>query len=124
MLPLGASTPALKCVKELLDEYIPYYSSVHRGNGFKSLLSTHLYEEARKAVHEFVNANPADHVCIFTRNTTESINRLARRFPFTKERSVVLTTSMEHHADDLPSMQTPMVLVVHGPLQVGSLRPR
>ncbi len=89
---LGASTPSLKCVKQLLDQYIPYYSSVHRGNGFKSLLSTHLYERTRDSVLEFVNADPKDHVCIFTRNTTESMNRLARRFPFTKERFVVITT--------------------------------
>lgn len=115
--PVGASTPSMKCVKQLLDQYIPYYSSVHRGNGFKSLLSTHLYEKTRESVLEFVNADPKDHVCIFTRNTTESMNRLARRFPFTSERFVVITTCMlpfkhfitlshfikagEHHASDL-----------------------
>ncbi len=77
----GASTPSLKCVHELMNAYIPYYSSVHRGTGFKSLISTHLFEQTRDEVLNFVNANSKDHVCIFTRNTTESVNKLARRFP-------------------------------------------
>ncbi len=77
----GASTPSLTCVQELLNAYLPYYSSAHRGTGFKSLLTTHLFEQTRSAVLNFVNANSKDHVCIFTRNTTESINKLARRFP-------------------------------------------
>ena len=81
---------------------MPYYSSVHRGTGFKSLLSTHLFEQCREKVLQFVSANSSEHCCIFTRNTTESINKLARRFPFTRDRFIVLTTTMEHHADDLP----------------------
>ena len=36
------------------------------------------------------------------KNTTEAINKLARRFPFTKDRNIVLTNGMEHHSNDLP----------------------
>ena len=87
---------------KLINDYLPYYGSVHRGNGFKSLMSTHLFEAAREAIMELVHANEKDHVCIFTRNTTESINRLSRRFHYTKERFVVITTEIEHNSNDLP----------------------
>ena len=37
----AASTPPLKAVQASVDAFLPYYSSVHRGTGFKSQLSTH-----------------------------------------------------------------------------------
>ncbi|HEX7974883.1 MAG TPA: aminotransferase class V-fold PLP-dependent enzyme, partial [Anaerolineales bacterium] len=98
----AASTPALKAVQEAIEAFLPYYSSVHRGTGFKSLLSTHAYEASRQAVLSFVGADPGDHICAFGKNTTEAINKLARRFPFTPQRDVVITTGMEHHSNDLP----------------------
>ena len=98
----AASTPPLKRVQESVDNFMAYYSSVHRGTGFKSQLSTHAYEDARQVTMDFVGANPKDHTCIFGKNTTEAINKLARRFPFTPQRDVVLTSGMEHHSNDLP----------------------
>jgi cysteine desulfurase / selenocysteine lyase len=98
----AASTPALKVVQNAVNAFLPFYSSVHRGTGFKSQLSTHAYEQARQAVMHFLGANPQEHTCIFGKNTTEAINKLARRFPFTRERDVVLTSGMEHHSNDLP----------------------
>lgn len=98
----AASTPALKAVQQAVNDFLPYYSSVHRGTGFKSQLSTHAYENAHEAVLEFVNASPDEFTCIFSKNTTESINKLANRFPFTKEKDVVITSGMEHHSNDLP----------------------
>jgi selenocysteine lyase/cysteine desulfurase len=98
----AASTPPLKAVQEAVNQFLPYYSSVHRGTGFKSQLSTHMYEEARTITQNFVGANPKEHTCIFGKNTTEAINKLARRFTFTPEKNVVLTTAMEHHSNDLP----------------------
>jgi len=98
----AASTPSLKSVQVAVDNFLPYYSSVHRGTGFKSQISTHLFEEARHSVLSFVGANSTEYTCIFGKNTTEAINKLARRFPFTKERNVVLTSMMEHHSNELP----------------------
>ena len=98
----AASTPPLKAVQQAVDDFLVYYSSVHRGTGFKSQLSTHAYEQARKIVLEFLGANPEEHVCAFGKNTTEAINKLARRFPFTPQRDVVITSGMEHHSNDLP----------------------
>ncbi len=98
----AASTPPLLVVQQAVNHFFTYYSSVHRGTGFKSQLATHAYEQARHVVLDFVHADPTEHVCIFTKNTTESINKLARRFPFTPERDVVLVSMMEHHSNDLP----------------------
>jgi len=98
----AASTPPLKAVQQAVDDFLVYYSSVHRGTGFKSQLSTHAYERARQIVLDFLAADPEDHVCIFGKNTTEAINKLARRFPFTEKRDLVITTGMEHHSNDLP----------------------
>ena len=98
----AASTPSFKFVQDLINNFLNYYSSVHRGTGFKSQLSTHAYEEARQIVLRFLGADPATHTCIFGKNTTEAINKLARRYPFSPERDVVLISGMEHHSNDLP----------------------
>jgi cysteine desulfurase/selenocysteine lyase len=37
----AASTPPLVAVRDAVERFIPWYSSVHRGTGFKSQLSTH-----------------------------------------------------------------------------------
>lgn len=98
----AASTPPMKAVLESVNEFANYYSSVHRGMGYKSQLSTHAYEYARASVMKFVGADPKIHTCIFGKNTTEAINKLARRFPFSDQRSIVITSGMEHHSNDLP----------------------
>jgi cysteine desulfurase / selenocysteine lyase len=98
----AASTPAMKAVQNAVDDFLVYYSSVHRGTGFKSQLSTHAYEQARACVMDFVGANANDHTCIFGKNTTEAVNKLARRLPKDGKRTLVMTTGMEHHSNDLP----------------------
>ena len=98
----AASTPPLRVVTDAVNEFMPWYSSVHRGAGFKSQLSTRAYETARAVTLQFVGADPQAHVCIFGKNTTEAINKLARRFHFGKEQDIVLVSMMEHHSNDLP----------------------
>lgn len=98
----AASTPPMKAVLESVNEFSNYYSSVHRGMGYKSQLSTHAYEYARESVMKFVGADPEVHTCIFGKNTTEAINKWARRFPFTDQQRIVITSGMEHHSNDLP----------------------
>jgi selenocysteine lyase/cysteine desulfurase len=97
----AASTPPFRAVLEAVERFLPYYSSVHRGTGFKSRLSTAAYDDAHEVVARFVGADPASSVVIFGKNTTEAINKLAYRYPLTP-RSVVLSTVMEHHSNDLP----------------------
>ncbi len=98
----AASTPPLRHVLDKVDSFMDYYSSVHRGTGFKSQLSTHLYEAAREQILHYVQADPAEHVCVFGKNTTEAINTLAARIQFSENKDIVLVSTMEHHSDDLP----------------------
>jgi selenocysteine lyase/cysteine desulfurase len=97
----AASTSALVCVRDAVDELLPWYSNVHRGVGYKSRLSSWAFERARERVANFVGADRSDSIVLFCRNTTEAINRLARRYPF-RPGDVVLTTLMEHHSNELP----------------------
>ncbi len=94
----GASTSALVAVKEAVDEATVTYSSVHRGNGYASRLTSARYEAAREIVARFVGAREGDHV-VFTRNTTDSFNLLARAVP--QDASVFVFDS-DHHATFLP----------------------
>ena len=55
----AASTPALHRVQDTVNDYLKFYSSVHRGTGFKSQLSTHAYEQARHISLQFFGADPA-----------------------------------------------------------------
>ncbi len=97
----AASTPALREVMDTVNSFMRWYSSVHRGTGFKSRVATEAYDEARRIVAEFVGANSQAHTVIFGKNTTEAINKLSYRFPL-KPDDVVLVSLLEHHSNDLP----------------------
>ncbi|TKG72085.1 aminotransferase class V-fold PLP-dependent enzyme [Prauserella endophytica] len=94
----AASAPCLSAVRRAVDEFLPWYASVHRGAGFASQVSTKVYERARQAVGAFVGARSSDTV-VLTRNTTDALNLLARAVP--KGTAVVLFDT-EHHAALLP----------------------
>jgi selenocysteine lyase/cysteine desulfurase len=97
----AASTPPLRAVVDAVQQFLPYYSSVHRGAGFKSRVSTAAYDEAHEIVARFVGADASTNTVIFGKNTTEAINKLAHRYPL-EPGAVVLSTAMEHHSNDLP----------------------
>lgn len=97
----ASSTPTFKPVAEKVDEFLRYYSNVARGTGFKNQVASWAYEESRKVIGRFIGADPARDAVIVTRNTTESLNRLAALFPF-KPDDVVVTTRMEHSSNYLP----------------------
>ncbi|MBB1156401.1 aminotransferase class V-fold PLP-dependent enzyme [Amycolatopsis dendrobii] len=94
----AASAPCLDAVHTAVDEFLPWYASVHRGAGFASQVSTRLYERTRDVLRRFVDARTGDSV-IFTRNTTDAFNLLAKALP--RKTSVVVFDS-EHHAALLP----------------------
>ena len=68
-------------VVDAVQSFLPYYSSVHRGAGFKSRVSTAAYDEAHETHRRFVGADRQRNTVIFGKNTTEAINKLAYRFP-------------------------------------------
>jgi cysteine desulfurase/selenocysteine lyase len=97
----AASTPAFGSVMRCVEQFLPWYSGVHRGTGFKSLLATEVFDAAHDAVARFVGADPDSDTVIFTKNTTESVNKLSNRFRFASG-DVVITSMLEHHSNDLP----------------------
>jgi cysteine desulfurase/selenocysteine lyase len=97
----AASTPALKPVLDKVNEAMEWYSSIHRGTGYKSQLCSELYDQSREIVAEFVKADIEKDAIIFVKNATEAINKLANRLPI-KSDEVVLVSKMEHHSNDLP----------------------
>src|SRR5947208_8968020 len=100
-LDAAASTPALPAVADRVTAFLPSYSSVHRGAGWKSQVATAEYEEARAAAVTFAGRAARDDVAIICRNTTEGINHLAYRLRLERD-DVVVTTVVEHHANLLP----------------------
>nr|WP_230878661.1 aminotransferase class V-fold PLP-dependent enzyme [Planomonospora sp. ID67723] len=97
-LDYAASAPCLEPVSAAVAAALPAYSSVHRGAGYASQLTTARYEQARHTVRAFVGSRPDD-VVIFTRNTTDATNLLARALP---EGTTVVVFDTEHHASLLP----------------------
>jgi cysteine desulfurase/selenocysteine lyase len=97
----AASTPPLKRVRNLVNGFSDVYSSVHRGTGYKSRLSTEAYEDARELVARFLGVDEKHQVVIFVKGTTDALNRIAAEQARLDGRQV-LVTEMEHHADLLP----------------------
>ena len=97
----AATTPPFRQVLDCSQQFFQWYSSVHRGSGFKSQLSTHVYERCREVVAEFIGADLSYHTLIFTQNATHALNKLAMHLCTGGDR-VVLTTLAEHHSNMLP----------------------
>ena len=108
----AASTPSLVSVKAAVDTALQTYSSVHRGNGYASRVTSAWYEQARVEVARFVGAREDDLV-VFTRNTTDSTNLLARSLPRGTE---VFVFETEHHSTLLPWQQARGVQVTTLPV--------
>jgi cysteine desulfurase/selenocysteine lyase len=97
----AASTPPLTRVRDAVNGFSDVYSSVHRGTGYKSRLSTQAYEHAREVVARFLCIDDEKQVVIFVKGTTDALNRIAAEQARLDGRRV-LVTEMEHHADLLP----------------------
>lgn len=97
----AASTPALRDVMDAVERFLPWYSSVHRGTGFKSRLSTDAYDRAHRVVGAFVGADLERNAVVFGKNSTEAVNKLSYRLALGAGQ-VVISTQLEHHSNDLP----------------------
>ncbi len=83
------------------------HANVHRGVYTTANEATEAYEGARAAVGRFINAPGGANEIVFTKNTTESMNLVARTWGAANlgEGDVVLVTEMEHHANIVPWFQ-------------------
>ncbi|MEN6460315.1 MAG: aminotransferase class V-fold PLP-dependent enzyme [Syntrophomonas sp.] len=108
----AASTPALVPVVQELNDYLNWYSGVHRGTGFKSLISSKIYNQCHDIIGSFVGADLTRDTVVMVKNTTEAINKLSYRLQLNPS-DVVITTDMEHHSNDLPWKARAKVLYAH-----------
>ncbi|OCL25518.1 class V aminotransferase [Orenia metallireducens] len=97
----AASTPSFKRVIYKVKEFLSWYSNVHRGTGFKSQISTEVYDEVHNLVADFFGADKDNNTIIFVKNTTEAVNKLSNSLNLSP-RDIVITTPMEHHSNLLP----------------------
>ncbi|HOO74206.1 MAG TPA: SufS family cysteine desulfurase [Tepiditoga sp.] len=91
--------------KRVVDSFEKYYnnfnSNVHRSSHKLSAESTKIYENSRKNIADFINAESTDEI-IFTKGTTEALNLISSsliRSDLISEDESVLTTTLEHHAN-------------------------
>ena len=96
----AATTPALKPVLDEVNSKLEMYGSIGRGFSQKSNYSTTVYNQTRYKVLDFLNADPENYTCFYVNNTTDGLNKLASALITSKD-DVVLTTRIEHHANDL-----------------------
>ncbi|NLE00169.1 MAG: SufS family cysteine desulfurase [Fibrobacter sp.] len=83
--------------------YSRSYSNVHRGIYALSEKASELFENARKMVKNFINAQKT-HEIIFTQGTTSSINIVAMSFVnnIIKSDDEILISQLEHHSNFVP----------------------
>jgi len=90
-------------IDEINSFYSNHYANVSRGVHTLSVESTFKYEDARKKVQKFINAD-SEREIIFTKSATESINLLANSFAskYINEGDEIILTIMEHHSNIIP----------------------
>lgn len=98
----AATTPPFKSVVSCVDSFLPWYGSIGRGKGYKSTISTRVYNEGREEILKFFNLKRRqDYTVVFVKNATEGLNLLASVLVTSKD-DIVITSRMEHHSNDLP----------------------
>jgi len=89
-------------IKAVTDFYEKDNANVGRGLNTLAEKAMADYDNARKTIAGFINANPEE--IIFTRNTTESLNLLSYTLSsvIPKEKDEIVLTEMEHHSNLVP----------------------
>lgn len=103
-LDSAASSQKPQVVIDALDQYYATQNAnVHRGVYALSQQATDAYEEGRRAVQRFINAEH-EHEVILVRGTTEGVNLVASSFgrKFLKEGDEIIISVMEHHSNIVP----------------------
>ena len=102
-LDSAATSQKPQAVLDAMDQYyMTCNANIHRGVYGIAEQATALYEDARRRFAAFVNASPRE--IVFTRNSTEALNLVARAYGAWKLNAgdAVLLTPMEHHSNLVP----------------------
>ncbi|MGZ4864192.1 MAG: cysteine desulfurase [Halobacteriota archaeon] len=99
-LDSAATSQTPKPTVEAMNEYFfTYAGNYGRGAHRLARETTERYENSRETVANFFSCEPAN--VIFTKNTTESINTVARGLEWAPGDHIV-TSTIEHHSNYLP----------------------
>ncbi len=91
-----------RVVNAIAQYYNTSHSNVHRGVHSLSQKATQLFEEAREAVRNYLNAESSDQI-IFTKGCTDAINTVASGYErLLKKGDEVLISHLEHHSNIVP----------------------
>ena len=90
-------------IDRIYDFYTKEFSNVGRSVHYLAVAATNFYENTRKSVQKYINAEYADEI-VFTKGATEAINLVANTFgqKFLNEGDDVLLTELEHHSNYVP----------------------
>lgn len=98
----GATTPPMKCAVEAIQKDLAWYGAIGRSKGQKNSYCTEHFQQARLEILDFFHLSPdGDHTVVYVKSATEGLNLLAHTLLY-KNKGIVLTTRMEHHANLLP----------------------
>ncbi len=97
----GASThpsrPVLNKYRDFLEHY---YSNVHRGKHFLSMISTALFDRVYNTIFNYIGGEKKSNSIVLTSNTTTALDIAAS--VMTGYEGITLVSMMEHHSNDLP----------------------
>ena len=93
----------LVVIDALVDYYKGYNANIHRGIHTLAEKATKAYEDSRKVVQEFVNANEVEEI-IFTKGTSEGINLVAATYGRQNvgPGDEIIVSGLDHHSNIVP----------------------
>lgn len=93
----AGTTPPFNSVIREIKKYTPWYKYLS-DKSLKAKFLSELYEQSRKSIKRYVNADMEKDTVIYTKNTTEAINILSDVICHHNKgiKPIVLTTYMEH----------------------------
>lgn len=97
----AATTQRPKYVLDKVNEYcLKHNGNPHRGAHVFSLSASEIYDTSKEKVKDFIHAKSVEEI-IYTRNTTESLNLVARAYgeKYLKKGDHILITISEHHSN-------------------------
>ncbi|PKD44782.1 cysteine desulfurase [Rhodohalobacter barkolensis] len=100
----AASSQMPESVAQRINDYHRNeHANVHRGIHTLSQKATDAFEETRKKVRDFINADSENEI-VYTTGTTDSINLVANSYGLSvlKEGDEIILSEMEHHANIVP----------------------
>ncbi|WP_439557025.1 SufS family cysteine desulfurase [Dyadobacter sp.] len=100
----AATTQKPRVVLDAISGYYEHYNAnIHRGIHHLAEKATSAFEQSRKRLQAFLNAQFSEEI-VFTSGTTDGINLVAATYgrKFLKEGDEVIISTMEHHSNIVP----------------------